>query len=95
MLNQTFNERWIGRFGPNPWPPRSPDLTPMDFFFWGAMKEKVYFREISSLEELQEKINAVAEEMRSNLLLVNLPSEMLKRARKCIQIQGRHFEQFL
>lgn len=30
-LNQHFDE-WIGRNGPIRWPPRSPDLTPLDFF---------------------------------------------------------------
>ncbi|KMQ81391.1 transposable element tc3 transposase, partial [Lasius niger] len=33
-LNETFPNRWIGRGGPIPWPPRSPDITPLDFFLW-------------------------------------------------------------
>lgn len=32
-LNQIFPERWIGRRGSIEWPARSPDLTPLDFFF--------------------------------------------------------------
>lgn len=32
FLDETFPNRWIGRRGPIEWPPRSPDLTPMDFF---------------------------------------------------------------
>jgi hypothetical protein len=24
-----------------PWPPRSPDLIPLDFFFWGFVKDIV------------------------------------------------------
>ena len=32
FLNATFPERWIGRDGPTPWPPRSPDINPLDFF---------------------------------------------------------------
>ncbi|GBM88486.1 hypothetical protein AVEN_269361-1 [Araneus ventricosus] len=28
-------DRWIGRGGPVLWPPRSPDLTPLDFFPMG------------------------------------------------------------
>jgi hypothetical protein len=32
-LHQTFLGRWIGCGGYIPWPPRSPDLTPMDFSF--------------------------------------------------------------
>lgn len=29
---------WIGRGGPVLWPPRSPDLTHLDFFLWGYLK---------------------------------------------------------
>lgn len=32
-LNQTFPNRWIGRRGFIEWPARSPDLTPLDFFY--------------------------------------------------------------
>jgi len=29
FLDETFSNRWIGRDGPTPWPPRSPDITPL------------------------------------------------------------------
>jgi len=32
VLNERFLDAWIGRGGPIPWPPRSPDLSPLDFF---------------------------------------------------------------
>jgi hypothetical protein len=32
-LNMTFRNRWIGRGGPVQWPPRSPDMTSLDFFY--------------------------------------------------------------
>ena len=32
ILDATFPNRWIERDGPTPWPPRSPDITPLDFF---------------------------------------------------------------
>jgi hypothetical protein len=48
-LNTTLPQRWIGRTsrcnGDSaliPWPPRSPNLTPCDFFIWGCDKDKVY-----------------------------------------------------
>ena len=31
-LNVAYPNRWIGRGGPVPWPARSPDLTPLDYF---------------------------------------------------------------
>ena len=39
FLDATFPNRWIGRDGPTPWPPRSPDITPLDFFLWGYVKD--------------------------------------------------------
>ena len=36
-----FPERWIGHGGHVQWPPRSPDLTPLDFCLWGWMKSEV------------------------------------------------------
>jgi hypothetical protein len=33
FLDATFPKRWIERDGPIPWPPRSPDITFLDFFF--------------------------------------------------------------
>ena len=32
-LNEVFPQRWFGKRGSIEWPPCSPDLTPMDFFF--------------------------------------------------------------
>ena len=32
FLNETFSDRWIERDGPISWPPRLPDIAPMDFF---------------------------------------------------------------
>ena len=47
LLNTTFPGRWIGRAGATDqnmldWPPRSPDITPLDFFLWGYVKNDVY-----------------------------------------------------
>ena len=32
-LNDTFPNRWIGRGCTINWPPRSPNFTPLDFFY--------------------------------------------------------------
>ena len=38
FLNDKFLERWIARGGPATWPPRSPDINPLDFILWGYVK---------------------------------------------------------
>ena len=42
----------------NEWPPMSPDLNPMDYAIWPALRELVYFQQIEPFteEELVEKI---------------------------------------
>ncbi|GFU90455.1 uncharacterized protein TNCV_1796861 [Trichonephila clavipes] len=42
LLKDTFGDRLISRFGPVNWPPRSWDLTPLDYFLWGYVKSLVY-----------------------------------------------------
>jgi hypothetical protein len=56
-LIQTFPNRWIGRDGPIPWPPRSPDITPQDFFFWDYVKDQVFRTKVGSVVELRARIN--------------------------------------
>ncbi|GBL92675.1 hypothetical protein AVEN_119075-1 [Araneus ventricosus] len=34
FLDTTFPQRWIGRGAVMAWPPRSPDITPLDFYLW-------------------------------------------------------------
>ncbi|KAJ8942840.1 hypothetical protein NQ318_022855 [Aromia moschata] len=50
-LNSEFNEHWIGRDGPILWPPRSPDLTILDFYLWGHLKQIVYREPLENDEE--------------------------------------------
>ena len=41
-LDYEFEDKWMGTHGPIPWPARSPDLTPLDFWFWGYVKNLVF-----------------------------------------------------
>jgi hypothetical protein len=51
-LNDTFPNRWIGRGSTINRPPRSPDLTPLDFCLWSWMKSEVYRRKVDTWDEL-------------------------------------------
>ncbi|GBN75923.1 hypothetical protein AVEN_112428-1 [Araneus ventricosus] len=41
-LVEEFGEQIIGYGGFQEWSPRSSDLTPMDFFLWGYLKQQMY-----------------------------------------------------
>lgn len=51
-----FPGRLISKRGDIPWPPRSPDLTPPDFFLWGYLKHKVYNNNPKNIDQLKENI---------------------------------------
>jgi hypothetical protein len=50
LLQEFFGENTVGR---GLWPPRSPDLTQLDFFLQGFLKENVYWNNPRSLKELK------------------------------------------
>jgi hypothetical protein len=58
-LKEKFPNSWIGRGGPISLPPRSPDLTPMDCFLWGYVKNCVYGEKILDLQHLRDRIATV------------------------------------
>ncbi|GFS62041.1 uncharacterized protein TNCV_2593031 [Trichonephila clavipes] len=56
LLKNTFGDRLISRFGPVNWPPRSCDLTPLDYFLWNYVKSLVYEDKPQTLDHLEDNI---------------------------------------
>jgi hypothetical protein len=56
VLNTTYHDRWIGRGGPTVWPPRSPDLNPLDFYLQGHLKTLVYAGPVDKEDALHHRI---------------------------------------
>jgi hypothetical protein len=50
-LDATFPNSWLDRDGPLAWPPQSPDITPLDFFVWGYVEDKVYATKVTGVED--------------------------------------------
>jgi len=70
FLDAAFPNRWIGRDGPTPWPPRSPDITPLDFFLRGYVKDKVFSTPVPDITNLKARITdafaTITEDMMEN-----------------------------
>ena len=95
-LNITYDNRWVGRNGPVKWPPRSPDLTPLDYFLWGWMKSMVYSTSIGTQEELRNRIVEAAATIKGSPDIIRRAREAwIRRAECCIEQNGGHFEQLL
>lgn len=111
FLNQRFHDedplgtaRWIGRGRVDhdhhvPWPPRSPDLTPLDFYLWGRVKDLVYGRDghaITGQDDLRVRIMNAFELVRADRAqLERVNAHIYRRAELCVQQNGLHFQQLL
>lgn len=87
FLNDTFPDRWIGKYGPVAWPARSPDLTSCDNALWGLIKPQIIQQKAQSVEQLK----TVVIEAFSNLAhetLNAIHKRTFRRLRTCIDIGG-------
>ncbi len=89
LLRQKFPGRLISRNCDFVWPPRSPDLTPPDFFLWGHLKSKVYQGKPRDLEALKtaitKHIGAISRET-----LEKVMENFCKRLKECKRRRGKH-----
>ncbi|XP_015124325.1 uncharacterized protein LOC107046257 [Diachasma alloeum] len=91
-LNLQFPGRSLGCFGSLRWPARSPDLTPLDFFLWGYLKEQVYKTEPETAEDLVARLHAAVTNVDpEKLRLVRMG--VLRRIHACVAAGGGHFQQ--
>ncbi|GFW01509.1 transposable element Tc3 transposase [Trichonephila clavipes] len=68
LLKDTFGDRLISRFGPVNWPPRSCDLTPLDYFLWGYVKSLFYADKPQTLDRLEDNTRRVIADIRPQML---------------------------
>lgn len=87
-------ERVISRHFPYPWPPRSPDLNPCDFWLWGNLKHLVSRDNPRTLPDLKDSISQHVRNISPNTLRSAVEHALLR-----IQIvadnNGNHVEHVL
>lgn len=94
-LRRVFGNRVICNNGPIDWPPRSPDLTPLDFFLWGCLKNQVYAMPVESLDDLKARIVQACENITPEMIREALGPEMRRRMAQCVENHGGHIEHLL
>lgn len=94
-LCRMFEDRWIGPNGPWRWPPRSPDLTPLDFYLWGYIKSKVYFSPVNTREELLERVRLAFADLENEQIQRTTTAGVPRRIERCLQMNGQHIEHLL
>src|SRR3978361_769173 len=93
-LNENYPDRWIGRRGRFPWPARSPDLTPLDYFLWGVVKDKVLPARISLRYDIKNRIRE-AFRLITIETLQGVENRFTHNIHLCLENFGGHFEHLL
>lgn len=94
-LNGMFEDRWIRRLGPWDWPPRSPDLTPLDSYLWGTMKERVYVgTPIENRQDLENRVRRAFEELAPEEIRRATTTNQVTCLNECLNANGGHFKHF-
>ena len=90
-LDAVFPDAWIGRRGPTEYPARSPDQTPMDFFLWGCLKNRVYGNKPRTIDALKLEIERQCCDIPNDMFL-DVCESLRARYQRCLDNNGHQFE---
>ncbi|KAL1505458.1 hypothetical protein ABEB36_005026 [Hypothenemus hampei] len=92
-LNENYLGRWTRLYGPMGWPLRSLDITSLDYYIQGCLKNKAYSQPINSREELIKKIEKACQYMRENPPEIERAvKSVCYRSRLCNREEGSHID---
>ena len=94
FLLDKFGGRVISRRSEIIWPPYSPDLNVLDYFFWSYAMMHVRRRKPTTIDELKETVEDVARTIPEEMIREAV-ANIRKRCRACEAASGDHFESFL
>jgi hypothetical protein len=91
LRNHFTDDRVISRYFHMAWPPRSPDLTPCDFWLWGYLKSNVYRGGVANLNDLKDRITQHVRNITPDAL--HSAVEHVAHRLDCVlQLNGGHVE---
>ena len=94
FLKSKFNGRVISNRLDFSWPAKSPDLNPLDYFFWGAAEAEVNEKKPKTICDLKKVVENYANQITRDTLH-RVADNFMRRVKICYQEDGGHFEHLL
>jgi hypothetical protein len=91
LLDDVFADRIISK---TIWSPRFPNLSPSDFFLWGAMKNSVFSDNPRTTHGLKMVITEYIRNV-DRAILNTVFENTVRCVNKCLETGGGHFEHYL
>ena len=89
VLRPVFEDRIISRRADVVWPPRSCELTPLDYCLWGAVKDKP-----ETIDALKDNIREAIDEIQRHTIN-NLVKNWTNRVGYCMASRGSHLNEII
>ena len=89
LLRTVFENRIISRNSDVNWPPRSCDLILLDYFLWGAVKDKCYANHPKTIEALKYEIEVAIHGIKAQTI-ENVLKNWVDRMGYCKASRGSH-----
>lgn len=92
-LASIFGSRIISGKTQNIWPPRSPDLSPLDYSFWALLRKEISSRNPKNAREVKQAAVDAVQSLQKYVkrIIADFPI----RLRACTESDGRQFEPWL
>ena len=94
VLRPVFEDRIISRKADVVWPPRSCDLTPLDYYLWGAVKDKCYANKPETFDALKDSIREAFGEIQLHTI-DNVLKNWTDRVGYCMASRGSHLNEII
>ena len=93
VLRPVFEYRIINRRADVVWPPRSCDLTLLDYYLWGAIKDKCYAKYPETIDALKDNIREAYGEI--HLHTIDVLKNWTDHVGYCMASQGSHLNEII
>ena len=92
VLRPVFEDRIINRRADVVWRPRNCDLTPLDCYLWGAVKDKCYADKPETIVALKDNICEAIGEVQLHTIN-NVLKNWTNRVGYCMASRGSHLNE--
>ena len=93
-LRPVFEDCIISRRADVGWPPRSCDLTPLDYYLWGAVKDKCYADKPETIDALKDNIHEAIGKIQLHTS-DNVLKNWTDRVGHCVARPGSHWNEII
>ena len=94
VLRPIFEDRIISRRTDAVWPHQSCDLTPLDYYLWGAVKDKCYAEKLETINALKDNIREPIGEIQLHTIH-NVLKNWTDHVGYCMASRGSHLNEII